>query len=111
MNNKEMVDFNISVVEKSEIISPKDQKKKEALMKASKPDMCTSCGYCLAHCPEKINIRSYMEIYNHYQLTGSVKETKGESTWYHNFGPIYGDEKRPSDCTECLACEEACSSF
>jgi len=111
MNKKEMVDFNIAVVEKSEVISPEDQKKKEALIKASKPDMCTSCGYCLAHCPENINIRSYMEIHNHYQLTGSVKETKGKSNWYHNFGPLYGDDKRPSDCTECLACEEACTQF
>ena len=111
MNKKEMVDFNTSVVEKSELISPEDQKNKEALIKASKPDMCTSCGYCLAHCPEKINIRSYMEIYNHYQLIGSVKETRGKSTWYHSFGPIYGDDKRPSDCTECLACEEACTQF
>jgi hypothetical protein len=76
MNKKEMVDFNISVVEKSEILSHEDQKKKEALISASKPDMCTSCGYCLAHCPEKINIRSYMEIYNHYQLIGSVKEPR-----------------------------------
>jgi predicted aldo/keto reductase-like oxidoreductase len=80
MNKKEMVDFNIAVVEKSEIISAEDQKKKEALIKASKPDMCTSCGYCLAHCPEKINIRSYMEIYNHYQLTGSVEKTKEKSS-------------------------------
>ncbi len=40
MNKKEMVDLHISVVEKSEIISHEDQNKKEALMKASKPDMC-----------------------------------------------------------------------
>ena len=111
MNKKEMVDFNISVVEKSEIISPEAQQKKEAKISASKPDMCTSCGYCLAHCPEKINIRSYMEIYNHYQLTGSVKETKEKSNWYHQFGPIHGDDKRPSDCTDCLACEEECTQF
>ena len=96
---------------RSEIISHEAQKKKEALITASKPDLCTSCGYCLAHCPEKINIRSYMEIYNHYQLTDSVKGTKDKSSWYHQFGPIYGDDKRPSDCTECLACEEACTQF
>jgi predicted aldo/keto reductase-like oxidoreductase len=111
MNRKEMVDFNTAVAEKSDIISPEAQKEKEALIHAAKPDMCTSCGYCLAHCPEKINIRSYMEIYNHYQLTGSVKETKGKSKWYHQFGPIFGDDKRPSDCTECLACEEACTQY
>jgi predicted aldo/keto reductase-like oxidoreductase len=111
MNKKEMVDFNVSLVDKSEIISREAQEKKEALISASKPDMCTSCGYCLAHCPEKINIRSYMEIFNHHQLTGSVRETKEKSTWYHSFGPIYGDDKRPSDCTECLACEEACTQF
>ena len=111
MNKKEMVDFNISVVEKSDLISPEAQKNKEALISAAKPDLCTSCGYCLAHCPEEINIRSYMEIYNHYQLTGSVKETKQKSKWYHLWGPILGDDERPSDCTECLACEEACTQF
>jgi predicted aldo/keto reductase-like oxidoreductase len=111
MNKKEMVDFNIAVVEKSEKISPEAQKEKEALISASKPDMCTSCGYCLAHCPEKINIRSYMEIYNHYQLIGSVRETRERSDWYHQFGPLYGDDKRPSDCSECLACEQECTQF
>ena len=52
-----------------------------------------------------------MEIYNHYQLTGSVKEAKEKWTWYHQFGPILGDDKRPSDCTDCLACEEECTQF
>ncbi len=111
MNKREMVDFNVSVAEKSGKISSEDQEHKEALISAHKPDMCTSCGYCLAHCPEKINIRSYMEIYNHYQLIGSVKETKKRSNWYHQFGPLYGDQKRPSDCTECLACEQECTQY
>jgi predicted aldo/keto reductase-like oxidoreductase len=59
MNKKEMVDFNVSVVEKSEIISPEDQQKKEALLSAGKSDMCTSCGYCLAceeACTQYLNI-------------------------------------------------------
>jgi predicted aldo/keto reductase-like oxidoreductase len=111
MNQREMVDFNLSVVEKSRPLTSEAQRKKEALIESSKPDMCTSCGYCLSHCPEKINIRSYMEIYNHYQLTGSLEETKTKSSWYHKFGPLLGDEKGPPDCTQCLACEEECTQF
>ena len=111
MNTKEMVDFNLSVVEKSEKISPEAQQEREALITDSKPDLCTSCGYCLAHCPEHINIRSYMEIFNHYQLTGSEKAAREKSNWYHQFGPLNDDDKRPSDCTECLACEQECTQF
>jgi predicted aldo/keto reductase-like oxidoreductase len=111
MNRKEMVDFNTAVAGRSEVISPEAQKRKEALISANRPDMCTSCGYCLAHCPEQINIRSYMEIYNHYQMTGSVRDTKKRSDWYHQFGPLHGNDKRPSDCTECLACEQECTQF
>ena len=111
MNRKEMVDFNVSVVEKSEKITPEAQSGKEALITANKPDLCTSCGYCLSHCPETINIRSYMEIYNHYQLTGSAREAKEKSEWYHMFGPLHGDDKRPADCTECLACEQECTQY
>jgi predicted aldo/keto reductase-like oxidoreductase len=111
MNKKEMVDLNVSVAEKSHEISPEVQQQKEDLISASKPDLCTSCGYCLAHCPEHINIRSYMEIYNQYRLTGSVEEARKKSNWYHQFGPLYGDDKRPSDCTECLACEQECTQY
>ena len=111
MNRREMVSSNMEVFRKARKCTPEEQEKKELNIEQGKPDLCTSCGYCLNHCPEHINIRSYMEIYNMYMLTGSLEQTRERSNWYHSFGPLYKDGARPADCTQCRACEEECTQY
>jgi len=111
MNSRKMISLNMEVFEKAVKCTPEDQEKREYRIEKGKPDMCTSCGYCLSHCPEKINIRSYMEIYNTYMLSGSMENTRERSTWYHSFGPLYQSGPGPADCTQCKACEEECTQY
>ena len=111
MNNREQVSQNVEIFRKAQKITEKEQIRKEHRIESGMTDLCTSCGYCLRHCPENINIKAYMEIYNTWQLSGSLEVTKERYNWYHQFGPLYGNKKYPSDCTECLACEEECTQY
>jgi len=111
MNSRDMITTNTEVLNKAVKCLPEEQERRELSIEKGKPDMCTSCGYCLSHCPEKINIRSYMEIYNTYMLGGSIEKTEERSKWYHSFGPLFGPGSRPADCTECRACEEECTQY
>ena len=54
--------------------------------------MCTSCAYCLPECPEGINIPAYMEVYNHYLLTGDLESTRERLKWHHTFGLLKESE-------------------
>ena len=62
---------------------------------------CTSCGYCLSHCPQELDIPALLKIYNEHYFTGIgltapmvLKEMP--------------EDKRPSDCIGCRSCEAVC---
>ena len=62
---------------------------------------CTSCKYCLSHCPKKLNIPFLLEKYNEDALTGggflapfAIKSLPAD--------------KRPSACVGCKSCEKVC---
>lgn len=58
---------------------------------------CTSCGYCMDGCAQKINVPKLMSIYNEYKL-GNV--------W--NLKKISDETKKPSDCVACGGCMKHC---
>jgi predicted aldo/keto reductase-like oxidoreductase len=62
---------------------------------------CTSCRYCIEHCPQGINIPWLIEIYN-----GNIY-SKREFTEPLAFKNL-ADEKKPSGCLSCKACEAVC---
>lgn len=62
---------------------------------------CTSCGYCLSHCPQELDIPALLKIYNEHYFTGIgltapmvLKEMP--------------EDKRPSACIGCRSCEAVC---
>ncbi len=72
---------------------------KEMTSKDSVP--CTSCKYCLPHCPQGLNIPWLLELYNEHN--------------YSNGGFIANmalsamtEDKKPSACVGCRSCEEVC---
>ena len=73
--------------------------------------MCTSCAYCVPGCSENIFIPAYMEVYNHYLLTGDIEETKGRLSWHKRFGLLREREEHTSSCIECGNCEETCTQY
>jgi predicted aldo/keto reductase-like oxidoreductase len=111
MNSKKMVKENVAYVEKFDKISPEEHDRRESKIQTSFSGLCTSCGYCMPHCPEEINIKSYMEVYNNYMLTKDIEVTKERYSWYSEWGPLFENMKKAADCTECGECESACTQY
>jgi len=111
MNSREQVIQNVKLYQKARKMTEEEQVKREHRIESGMNDLCTSCGYCLGHCPENINIKSYIEIYNTWQLSGSLETARERYNWYHQFGPLNDTKKYPSDCTECMACEAECTQY
>lgn len=65
---------------------------------------CTGCGYCLPHCPQKIPIPSYFQLYN------ELCRFPGED-W--KLQPVYAGLPggRASDCLSCHSCQSHCPQY
>ena len=66
-------------------------------------EMCTGCGYCIP-CPVDVQIPKLMDAFNQKILEGTDNAIKERLKWHWSL---------PADaaalCTECGACEEACT--
>jgi predicted aldo/keto reductase-like oxidoreductase len=62
---------------------------------------CTGCCYCTSHCPMELGIPELIELYNEHVYTGDGY-----------VAPVvigaFPDEKKPSACLGCRACEAVC---
>ena len=65
-----------------------------------RPIPCTSCGYCLP-CPHGVAIPTNLNMYN----TGYMYNAMEQQIKRYNG---MDEEKRASQCTACLECEEKC---
>ena len=63
---------------------------------------CTDCKYCVADCPQKINIPGIFETYNKLKVYGNLESRKGHYKW------VTGKSGKASDCIACGACEGHC---
>ncbi|MEE1013182.1 MAG: aldo/keto reductase [Clostridia bacterium] len=62
---------------------------------------CTSCKYCLTHCPQELNIPKLLKLYNEHQFTGGgfIAPMALEAI---------PTEKHPDACIGCRSCETVC---
>jgi len=111
MNSRDMIRENVRFVETYDRISPEAHAERESKIETAFSGLCTSCGYCMPHCPEKINIKSYMEVYNNYMLTKEIGVTRERHSWYTEWGPLFENDRKAGDCIECGECESACTQF
>lgn len=111
MNGDEMIKENVRYADSAKKITEHQQNERQNKIHSAFSEMCTSCGYCLPHCPQNIDIPSYMEIYNTFMLTKSIEETKKRYDWYTKFGPLSKREETASDCIDCKACENECTQY
>ncbi len=70
-------------------------------MTAKKTLPCTSCRYCTSHCPMELNIPWIIQVYNEDTYSG------GGFLAPMAIGSL-ADEKKPSACIGCRACEAVC---
>ncbi len=75
----------------------------KASIGASFEGFCTGCGYCIP-CPVAIEIPKLMDTYNQKILEGSDAAMRDRLKWHWSLPP-----EAAAVCTECGACEEACT--
>lgn len=68
-------------------------------------ELCTGCRYC-DNCPEDIPVSKMMDAYNHLLLSGKPKKLLDRLYWHWGISAEADSYHR---CTECRACEEACT--
>ncbi len=104
MSNMEQLKQNVETFASDKPLNSEEQK---ALMSVAANMIskialpCTSCGYCLSHCPQELNIPELLNLYNEFYFTGGgfIAPT------------VIGtmpEEKRPSACIGCRSCEAVC---
>lgn len=64
---------------------------------------CTGCAYCVAGCPQKIQIPNLFRAYNNTVQFGATPVTR---RGYEE--AVSGEHAKPSECAKCGACEEQC---
>ena len=104
MSNLEQLKENIATYEAEEPLNEDEIKKLfevGAAMTAKITLPCTGCRYCTSHCPMELGIPELIELYNEHVYTGDGY-----------VAPVvigaFPDEKKPSACLGCRACEAVC---
>lgn len=104
MSNMEQLKQNIATFDKENQLSQEEMKCLFSVVETmtSKSFLpCTSCKYCTTYCPKGLDIPSLIELYNEYVFMN-------ESYLAKMVIESLPENKRPSSCLECHACEAVC---
>ena len=70
---------------------------------------CTSCGYCIEDCPQKINIPKVLEAYNQKMIHNDIPGAMQRYQFAVILDDLSGAGGKASDCTACGNCENVCT--
>ena len=104
MSDFRQMQENIAMFEKQ---APLNEAEMKALMEiagkmtAGNTLPCTSCRYCTSHCPKELDIPWLISLYNEHTYSG------GGFIAPMALGALE-DDKKPSACIGCRACEAVC---
>ncbi|MBR3599585.1 MAG: aldo/keto reductase [Lachnospiraceae bacterium] len=104
MSNLEQLKENIATYEAENALNneEKDTLLQVATAMTSKDTLpCTACRYCTTHCPMELNIPDLIDLYNEHVYSG------GGFLAPMAIGAL-PDDKKPSACIGCRACEAVC---
>lgn len=104
MSDFEQLKANIATFEED---NPLDESEMKELMNLAQAMVkkttvpCTACHYCVAHCPQELDIPTLLELYNEHNFTGGGF-----------LAPMalmsIPKEKHPDKCIACRSCEAVC---
>ncbi|MDD6881852.1 MAG: aldo/keto reductase [Firmicutes bacterium] len=102
MSNMEQLKENIEITSVSRPLS--DRETMVLLYTATgliDPIPCTACRYCTTHCPQGLDIPTLLSLYNEHKTTenGFIAPMAVASL---------PDDKKPSSCLGCKACNDVC---
>ena len=104
------IDMACRAAERSEPYSEADLERIKVHLSENMNQLCTGCGYCLKDCPVQIPISAYMMYYNEKLIAGkSDAQMMRAMDEYLEWGTLVEREATAADCTQCGACEEACT--
>lgn len=104
MSNAEQLKENIAIFETEKPLGEAEIKVLADIvyrMTAKDTLPCTACRYCTTHCPMGLDIPSLIELYNEHVFSG------GGFLAPMAVGAL-DDDKKPSACLGCKACEAVC---
>ncbi len=107
MSNIEQMQDNLSYMEDFKPLDEAERKVISAAQEALNaiPTIpCTSCGYCLPGCPNKINIRGIFSAMNQYLIYDKIDAARGS----YSFATVFTGMGGAKDCVECGQCESVC---
>jgi predicted aldo/keto reductase-like oxidoreductase len=108
MKNEAEVEANVKTAES---IKEPDPAKIDLLLQRFESlgeSFCTTCGYCLEHCPEKIQISVYAPMWDRVRMK-QPEDVRRVYKIYLAEDKRWLKGKRASDCTQCGECEEHCT--
>lgn len=103
MSNFEQLKENIQTYAKAKPLSEGEWNTLQEIAKEMIQQLtpCTGCRYCTEYCPMSLNIPALLDLYNEQKFSGGsilVRRTINR----------LAEDKRPSACLQCRACEGVC---
>jgi predicted aldo/keto reductase-like oxidoreductase len=101
MSNLEQLKENIKLFSKHDPVTQNEIKLLQQVIETITDIVpCTSCGYCVENCPQKLNIPMLLTMYN---------EAGYSIDWYLDAAlRTLKEEEKPSACTTCGNCNPLC---
>ena len=107
---KEHIDTACKIADAAKTFTDEDIDRLRGHLSEKMNSLCTGCGNCLKCCPQNIPVPNYMQVYNEKPLFGrSEKEMLQKVKGNHRWGLLVDRAADAGDCTECSACEQACT--
>lgn len=104
MSNMEQLQQNIKTFEESKPLNENEMNAVSEIvadMLSADTLPCTACRYCTEKCPMELDIPALIELYNEHRFTGGGFMAPMALS-------IYPEDKKPSACLGCRACEDVC---
>jgi predicted aldo/keto reductase-like oxidoreductase len=108
MKNEGEVEANVKTADSVDKPDPAITQKLLERFESLGESFCTTCGYCLEHCPEKIQIPLYASMWDRVRMK-QPEEVRRVYKIYLAQEDRWLKGKRASDCTRCGECEEHCT--